>query len=108
MARVRTFRCSECGREEDGAALVTVCEKCQRPWLATYDLAPLAALTPRSFAGRRRDLWRYREVLPLDGGEPLALGEWMTTLIDLPRLGRALAAGAPRPDFAARPPDRRS
>ena len=90
MARVRTFRCSECGREEDGAALVTVCEKCQRPWLATYDLAPLAALTPRSFAGRRRDLWRYREVLPLDGGEPVSLGEGMTPLIELPRLGREL------------------
>jgi threonine synthase len=90
MARVRTFRCSECGREEDGAALVTVCEPCQRPWLATYDLAPLAALTPRSFAGRRRDLWRYREVLPLDGGEPVSLGEGMTPLIELPRLGREL------------------
>ena len=90
MARVRTFRCSECGREEDGAALVTVCEKCQRPWLATYDLVPLAALTPRSFAGRRRDLWRYREVLPLDGGEPVSLGEGMTPLIELPRLGREL------------------
>ena len=90
MARVRTFRCSECGREEDGAALVTVCERCQRPWLATYDLAPLAALTPRSFAGRRRDLWRYREVLPLDGGEPVSLGEGMTPLIELPRLGREL------------------
>jgi threonine synthase len=90
MARVRTFRCSECGREEDGAALVTVCERCQRPWLATYDLAPLAALTPRSFAGRRRDLWRYREVLPLDAGEPVSLGEGMTPLIELPRLGREL------------------
>jgi len=90
MARVRTFRCSECGREEDGAALVTVCEKCQRPCLATYDRAPLAALTPRSFAGRRRDLWRYREVLPLDGGEPVSLGEGMTPLIELPRLGREL------------------
>jgi threonine synthase len=90
MARVRTFRCSECGREEDGAALVTVCERCQRPWLATYDLAPLAALTPRSFAGRRRDLWRYREVLPIDGGEPVSLGEGMTPLIELPRLGREL------------------
>ena len=90
MARVRTFRCSECGREEDGAALVTVCERCQRPWLATYDLAPLAALTPRSIAGRRRDLWRYREVLPLDGGEPVSLGEGMTPLIELPRLGREL------------------
>jgi len=90
MARVRAFRCSECGREEDGAALVTVCERCQRPWLATYDLAPLAALTPRSFAGRRRDLWRYREVLPLDGGEPVSLGEGMTPLLELPRLGREI------------------
>jgi threonine synthase len=91
MARVRSFRCSECGREEEGAALVTVCGKCQRPFLATYDLAPLAALQPRSFAARRRDLWRYHEVLPLaEDDEPVSLGEGMTPLVELPRIGRQL------------------
>jgi threonine synthase len=91
VARVRTFRCSECGREVDGSALVTVCDRCDRPWLATYDLAPLAALKHSSFSSRRRDLWRYQEVLPLDdGAEPVSLGEGMTPLVALPRIGREL------------------
>ena len=91
MASVRSFLCSECGREVDGAALVSVCAACERPYLAVYDLAPLAALTARSFASRRRDLWRYREVLPLEeGAEPVSLGEGLTPLVGLPRLGREL------------------
>ncbi len=91
MARVQSFRCSECGREEEGEALVTVCPRCERPWLATYDLAPLAELSPKSFAGRRRDLWRWREVLPIGPGEePVSLGEGCTPLLELRRLGRAL------------------
>ena len=62
---VQRFTCSECDWQESGDALVTVCPHCQRPLLAEYDLTPLGELGPTSFQDRRRDLWRYEEVLPV-------------------------------------------
>jgi len=107
MARVRTFRCSECSAEEDGAALVTVCPKCDRryepgrvytvcscgaPLYPRYDLA-LAAheMRPGHLALREPTMWRYREVLPLaDSDARVTLGEGFTPLLPAPRLGGRL------------------
>ena len=56
--------------------------------LARYDLARAAqTMTRESLGGRRRDLWRYEEVLPGKVSEAVALGEGGTPLLRLPRLG---------------------
>jgi threonine synthase len=63
---------------------------CGSPLLARYDPGQVA-VSPRDIAGRPPDLWRYHELLPVRAaGHVVSLGEGMTPLITLPRLGRAL------------------
>jgi threonine synthase len=60
--------------------------------LAQYDLERLAAEASRAaFTGRDASLWRYHELLPVSRAESIvSLGEGMTPLIALPRLGERL------------------
>jgi threonine synthase len=64
--------------------------------LARYDPEYVADRVSRGdIAGRSPDLWRYHELLPVrEAGHVVTLGEGMTPLLALPRLGRAL--GVPR------------
>jgi threonine synthase len=64
---------------------------CGAPLLARYDLEAAKAWRRASLAGRRPDMWRYRELMPLfDGEEPLSLGEGWTPLVHARRLGARL------------------
>lgn len=64
---------------------------CGAPLLARYDLDAAKAWRRDSLAGRRPDMWRYRELMPLfDNEEPLSLGEGWTPLIHARRLGETL------------------
>jgi threonine synthase len=69
---------------------------CGAPLLARYDLERAAAQTsPRHIAGRPPSLWRYHELLPVgSAASVVTLGEGMTPLLPMERLGRAL--GVPR------------
>jgi threonine synthase len=60
--------------------------------LARYDLAAAAALCgPGQIAGRPPDLWRYHELLPAGSAlSTVSLGEGMTPLLAMERLGREL------------------
>src|SRR5215831_17301836 len=89
------LECARCGTVHDAAVVQGLCG-CGSPLLARYDLARAAALADRSEIGRRpADLWRYHELLPVSGaGRAVSLGEGMTPLLAMPRLGRAL--GVPR------------
>jgi threonine synthase len=60
--------------------------------MVAYDLDRASqTLTRESLAGRRADLWRYREVLPVEAEENLlSLGEGMTPLIKAEGLGKSL------------------
>lgn len=62
------------------------------PLFARYDLQALKGrFTPEVLRGRRADLWRYAEVLPVrDPACRISLGEGWTPLLDAPRLARAL------------------
>ncbi|MEQ9569229.1 MAG: threonine synthase, partial [Longimicrobiales bacterium] len=66
-----------------------------KPLFARYDLEALrASFTPDILPGRRPDLWRYAEVLPVrDPAHRVALGEGFTPLLDAPRLARRLGTG---------------
>lgn len=83
------LQCSQCGRRVEKGPTALICD-CGASLLARYDLERIAAtLTPEVFARRRRDLWRYQELLPLDNPSAVvSLGEGMTPLLSAERLGR--------------------
>ena len=66
-----------------------------RPLLVKYDLAAAArAVSKDDLKQRPADFWRYREFLPVRKTENIvSLGEVMTPLIRLPKLGRKLGGG---------------
>ncbi|MGH7542389.1 MAG: threonine synthase [Gemmatimonadota bacterium] len=84
------LECAGCGRAHPADRLQNLCP-CGGPLLARFDLAALAGRWCRAdLAARRRDLWRYREVLPIGPGEePLTLGEGGTPLLRSRRIGPA-------------------
>lgn len=84
--------CSSCGKEYEKGKLYNLCE-CGKPLMVSYDLDRASAtLTRQSLAGRRPDLWRYSEVLPVEHKENrLSLGEGMTPLIEATGLSSRLA-----------------
>jgi threonine synthase len=63
-----------------------------RPLLVRYDLAAVARAVTRGAVERRpANLWRFRELLPVERDENVvSLGEEETPLLPCPRLGRAL------------------
>jgi threonine synthase len=89
------LECARCGTVQDAAAVRGLCA-CGSPLLARYDLARAGAQLDRAEIGRRpADLWRYHELLPVAAaGHVVSLGEGMTPLLAMPRLGGAL--GVPR------------
>lgn len=63
-----------------------------KPLFARYDLQKAkATLTKDSLADRRRDMWRYREVMPvIDDVNIIALGEGGTPLLNADRLAKSM------------------
>ena len=66
-----------------------------KPLYARYDLDSIReSFRPEVLHGRRADMWRYAEVLPVrDPACMIALGEGYTPLIDAPRLAARIGAG---------------
>src|SRR5437879_634363 len=87
---LRTLECTACGAEFDADAVHGLCPTCQKVLFARYDLPALKnAVSPDDFAGRRWDMWRYSELLPIrDPANVVTLGEGMTPLLPVP--GRVL------------------
>src|SRR5271154_3066126 len=80
--------CSACAKKYDAAVEQHLCT-CGKPLLVLYDLQRAAVtLTPANLATRPKSLWRYAEVLP--DGPPVTLGEGMTALIPVARLGASM------------------
>jgi len=82
------LECGRCGDRYDAGVLQGLCA-CGSPLLARYDLpAAAAALDRAELASRVPSLWRYHELLPVQSPEAIVtLGEGMTPLVPLPRLG---------------------
>jgi threonine synthase len=83
------LECTSCGQGHDADVLNTVCASCGKVLYARYDLdRARETLTRESLAGRRWDMWRYQEVMPVRDPENIvALGEGMTPLLAAPRAG---------------------
>jgi threonine synthase len=85
------LECPACGTTHDADAPQNLCA-CGSPLLARYDLPALAAATTfDAMTARPPTLWRYRELLPVRSDEHVVtMGEGMTPLLPLPRLGERL------------------
>ncbi len=84
------LECARCGERYDADVVQGLC-RCGSPLLARYDIQTLAGTTGRAeLAGRAPTLWRYHELLPVRRAEAVvSLGEGMTPLLPMQRLGRA-------------------
>ncbi len=89
------LECSRCGAHHDAGRVQGLCH-CGAPLQAFYDIGRIAAEVSRNdISTRPPDLWRYHELLPVSApGHVVTLGEGMTPLLPMPRLGRQL--GVPR------------
>lgn len=86
------LECAACGLQHEAQRLQNLCRECGKPLLVRYDLKQAKrSLTKESLGGRRADLWRYREVLPVEAEEDIVtLGEGWTPLLHAERLGQQL------------------
>ncbi len=93
MGCVLGLRCRECGRQ---AAIepVAACSECWGALLPVYDIERVRhTLTRASLNTRPRSLWRYRELLPIEGEPRVGLHTGFTPLLPAPRLARHLGIG---------------
>jgi threonine synthase len=93
---VTHLECAACGLSHEAQRLHNLCRECGKPLLVRYDLKQAArSLTKESLKGRRSDLWRYREVLPVENDKNIvSLGEGWTPLLRAERLGNELGLDA--------------
>lgn len=82
------LECPQCGENYGADSIQQLCV-CGSPLLVRYKLDNLKEEWSReALLGRKPDLWRYHELLPvLDSNNVVTLGEGMTPLLELPRLG---------------------
>ncbi|WP_432825591.1 threonine synthase [Dactylosporangium sp. CA-092794] len=99
--RPRATRCIRCGAEGSPAGPFKGCPACLADGKPSnvqvvYDDAELLRALRRvaGHAETLRDMWHYREVLPIDESSIVTLGEGATPLLAAPRLGAKL--GIPR------------
>lgn len=90
MSFVVALQCKECKQQYPKQAL-HVCERCFGPLEVAYDYAAIGkTLTRAAVEARPQNLWRYRELLPLDAPPTVGLHAGFTPLVRAERLGAAL------------------
>ena len=90
MSYMKALKCRECGKEYPKEAL-HVCELCFGPLEVSYEYDKIKGVLSRAAIEKRpANMWRYRELLPLDG-EPTVGGQvGFTPLVRAKNLGDAL------------------
>ena len=90
MAFVSGLRCRECSREYPGEAL-NVCDFCFGPLEVVYDYATIAEVVShdRITAGPL-SIWRYHDLLPASGEDPVDILAGFTPLLKARNLGERL------------------
>src|SRR3990167_1993126 len=90
MSFVKGLKCRECGREYPKEPIY-VCEYCFGSLEVAYDYERIKrALTREEIERRPHNLWRYRELLPIDGKPTDGLNSGFTPLIRARNLADAL------------------
>jgi threonine synthase len=90
MSFVKGLECKECGEKYPKQPL-HVCEACFGPLEIVYDYDAIKkSISREKIAARDKNLWRYRELLPIDGEPQVGLHSGYTPLVRARRLGDAL------------------
>jgi threonine synthase len=85
-----SLRCHLCGTTFPASAL-WVCDQCLGPLEVTYDYTAIAAVVTRDLiASRPKNLWRYREFLPIENDPLTGLHSGFTPLVRADRLAKRL------------------
>jgi len=86
------LECANCRTNYEAQTLQNLCIKCGKPLLVRYDLVKAGeTLTKDSLKDREDNLWRYREVLPVENAENIvSFGEGWTPLLKAERLAETL------------------
>jgi threonine synthase len=92
MTFAKEIACSRCDNRFRLDQLLNLCS-CGAPLLVRYDLEKAsAALTKSSFQSRGANLWRYRELLPVQNQiNVVSLGEGFTPLLEAKTLAQELS-----------------
>ncbi len=89
MSFVKGLECRECGQEYPKKPL-HVCETCFGPLEVVYDYDRIKkSISREKILSRAKNLWRYRELLPIDGEPQVGLHSGFTPLIRANRLAEA-------------------
>ena len=85
-------KCLDCGSVGVFRAHKPICEKCGSQWReAIYDYAHIGKILPDLLASRPFNIWRYRELLPIQVPDSsITFGEGGTPLIHAENLGSML------------------
>ena len=90
MSSVKGLQCRECGKGYPKEAL-HVCEFCFGPLEVVYDYDKIKTLLSREVIEQRApNMWRYRELLPLDADPAIGLDVGFTPLVRADNLAREL------------------
>ncbi|HTY54621.1 MAG TPA: threonine synthase [Candidatus Binataceae bacterium] len=87
MSYVINLSCRECGQQYP-IEPVHVCDTCFGPLEVNYDYARIkSALSHKAIEARPRNLWRYRELLPVETEGQVGPSSGFTPLLRAERLG---------------------
>ncbi|MBI3584969.1 MAG: threonine synthase [Nitrospinae bacterium] len=90
MSYVNGLKCRECGRQYQKEP-IHVCEFCFGPLEVIYDYDGIKnALSRKVIEGRPKNMWRYRELIPIDGEPRVGRDVGFTPLVRAKNLGNAL------------------
>ena len=89
MSYARALRCRKCGQEYP-LQPINLCDFCLSPLEVSYDYKAMAkGLSREKLAGGPLSMWRYRDMLPVEGKE-VDIGTGFTPLVKADNLGREL------------------
>ncbi|MDQ6962389.1 MAG: threonine synthase [Mariprofundaceae bacterium] len=90
MSIVRALKCRECGSEYE-IAPVHVCEFCFGPLEVVYDYDALGeGFTRELIESRPQNMWRYKELLPIEGEPTVGAEVGFTPLVRAKNLEKVL------------------
>ena len=90
MSFAKSLKCRECGRIYEKKPIY-VCEYCFGPLEVVYDYKKIKkVLTKERIIARNENLWRYKELLPVDHEPTVGLNSGFTPLFEAKNLSKKL------------------